>query len=95
MVPDSGTAARADRLRPLNQPRPIRVVLDDADGEPVALVERGQHRRVERIEDRWVVEDEWWRQPISRHYYRVSLIDGGLRTLYHDRGADTWYTQTE
>ena len=95
MVPDSGAAARADRLRPLNQPRPVRVVLGDVEGEPVALIERGQRREVERVEDHWVVEDEWWRQPISRRYYRVSLTGGGIRTLYHDGGDDTWYTQNE
>ena len=95
MVPDSGAAARVDRLRPLNQPRPVRVVVSDTTGEPVALIERGQRRGVERIEDRWVIEDEWWRQPISRSYYRVSLSDGGLRTLYHDRADDTWSTQNE
>jgi len=53
MVAHSGTTLRADRLRPLNRPRPIRVKTDER-GAPVAVLrlreqetgDRGQELRV-------------------------------------------------
>ena len=101
MVADPGAATRADPLRPLNQPRPVAVQTRPrrgADGtataEPVALVEAGRRRPVARVEEIWCVEDEWWRRPISRRYYRLALTDGDVRTVYHDRVADVWYAQS-
>jgi hypothetical protein len=63
-------------------------------GAPAVLVEGEQRRRIVSIEDRWRIDDEWWRDPISRTYYRVRLDDGSVRTLYHDLVADAWYAQT-
>ncbi len=107
MVSDPGATAGADRLRPLNRPRPVTVVTDDrADTErsdptggddlarPIALIERGRHRRVERVQDNWRIDDEWWREhAISRIYYRLLLDDGTLLTVYHDLETDQWFEQ--
>jgi hypothetical protein len=90
MVADSGTTSRAAGLRPLNAPRPVRVLT--GDGLPVALVE-GQRRRAARVEDAWHVDDEWWRDPIHRRYYRLLLDDGVVRTVYHDVARDDWFAQ--
>jgi hypothetical protein len=62
------------------------------DGLPVALVE-GQRRRCARVEDVWHVDDEWWRDPIHRRYYRLVLDDGAVRTVYHDLARDDWFAQ--
>ena len=91
MVPDSGATAGADGLRPLNAPRPITVLT--RDDRPAILVERGRRRRVERVQDSWRIDDEWWREPISRRYYRVVLDDGSLRTVYWDLVGGGWYEQ--
>jgi hypothetical protein len=61
---------------------------------PVALHQRGRRHVVESIQDSWHVDDEWWRDPISRHYVQVILCDGSIRTLFHDRIADRWFEQT-
>jgi hypothetical protein len=61
--------------------------------EPVAVIEGGRRLRVARIEEAWQIEDEWWRQPIDRRYYRLTLEGGAVRTVYHDRIADVWYAQ--
>ncbi|CAA9550753.1 MAG: hypothetical protein AVDCRST_MAG19-792 [uncultured Thermomicrobiales bacterium] len=61
---------------------------------PAALVERGRRRPVARIQDGWRIDDEWWRDPINRRYYRVMLDDGSLRTLYHNLADDRWYEQS-
>jgi hypothetical protein len=48
-------------------------------------------RAVQAIQDRWRVDDEWWRErPISRLYYAVLLDNELLLTLFHDLIADTW-----
>ena len=90
MVADTGTTPRAAGLRPLNAPRPVRVLT--GDGLPVAVVE-GERRRTARVEDAWDVDDGWWRTPIARRYYRLVLEDGVVRTLYHDRNQDAWFAQ--
>ncbi len=81
--------------RPLNAPSPVLVQVDEA-GRPRAVRRRGwpDPRRVERVQDRWRIDDEWWRErPISRFYYTL-LLDGGTRlTLYHDLLSDGWYEQ--
>ena len=91
MVAHSRTSPRATDLRPLNAPRPIRVLT--GDGLPIALIENGQRRQI-KIEDSWHIDDEWWRDPINRRYYRVRLDDGAIRTLYEDREGHQWFAQT-
>ncbi|MGC4105979.1 MAG: hypothetical protein QM753_06435 [Thermomicrobiales bacterium] len=62
-------------------------------GIPIALVIDGKAHPVTHVQDMWIVEDEWWRQPISRQYFAL-LMENGLRhTIYHDRVADRWYAQ--
>lgn len=91
MVSHSGTAARPRRVRALNAPRPVRVAL--VDGIPTRVTLERSARRVERVQDTWIVEDEWWRQPISRQYYALILDSGAFLTVFHDRVADTWHAQ--
>jgi hypothetical protein len=94
MVTSSRTTTGADRVRPLNLPRPIAVTLDERSCLPRLLHERNRIREVERVQDSWQIDDEWWREPISRHYIQVLLRDGSLRTLFHDRITDRWFEQT-
>jgi hypothetical protein len=94
MVAPAGAETRADRVRCLNLPRPVQVTVDTQSGLPVALHERNRHHQVEGVQDSWYVDDEWWRDPISRHYVQVILCNGAIRTLFHDRIADRWFEQT-
>jgi hypothetical protein len=91
MVSHSRTPARPDHLRSLNQPQPLTVHVDR--GHPVALDDHRQRHVIAAIQDTWIIEDEWWRDPISRQYFAVLLANGQTRTIYHDRIADTWFTQ--
>ncbi len=91
MVKNPGAATRPHHLRALNGPRPITVVAQA--GRPLAIVEEHDHQTVALVQDTWIVQDEWWRQEIHRQYYRLLLNDGRLRTVYHDRVADTWHEQ--
>lgn len=69
-------------------------VQSDANGVPTAI--RLGHRLwlLARVEDRWVVEDEWWRDsPIVRIYYETTLEDGRRITVFRDRLSGRWYRQ--
>ena len=84
-------------MRPLNAPIPIRVHVDAAES-PVAVRRRGwpRSRAVARVQDRWRIDDEWWRaRPISRLYHLLVLDDGTLLTVYRDLLADAWFEQRE
>ena len=80
--------------RPLNVPRPIRVQL--AAGQPRAVwrSQRPDARPVVAVQDRWRIDDEWWREhAISRVYYTLLLDDGSLLDVYHDLVSDAWFEQ--
>lgn len=89
------TAPARDGLRPLNTPQPV-WVRADADGRPRSVRRRAwsEPRRVARVQDRWRIDDEWWReQAIARLYYVLLLEDDTLVTVYHDLATDRWYEQ--
>ncbi|MDQ3442776.1 MAG: hypothetical protein M3490_04120 [Chloroflexota bacterium] len=91
MVPDSRAKARPDHVRPLNAPVAISVTADRH--RPLSIVVNRHSHQIERIQDTWIIEDEWWRQPIARQYFALLLDDGTRRTVYHDRVADAWFLQ--
>jgi hypothetical protein len=81
------------RVRPLNAPVPIAAEAN-AEGEPVAVLWRGVYQGVVRIHDSWRIDDEWWRDEISRRYFVVELESGRRLTLYHDLvHHDAWFMQ--
>ena len=94
MVPSSRTTAGADRVRSLNLPRPVQVTLDERSGLLLILHGRHRDRPIEHIQDAWQIDDEWWREPISRQYLQVLLDDGSLRTLFHDQLTGHWFEQS-
>ena len=49
--------------------------------------------KVAAIQDRWRIDDEWWRAPISRLYYQLLLEGGLLLTVFCDLRAGGWYLQ--
>jgi hypothetical protein len=68
------------------------VVVHQAPGVPGAPGTPGG-KRVEAIGESWRVEDEWWRQPISRRYVEVVLEGGGRVVLYEDLITGEWWVQ--
>ena len=91
MVKNSGTPSRPHHLRALNEPRLIQVLTEH--DLPVAILRAEGREPVEKVQDTWIVQDEWWRQEINRQYYNLLLRNGTLRTVYHDHITDTWYEQ--
>ncbi|HYY87712.1 MAG TPA: hypothetical protein VFA49_02870 [Chloroflexota bacterium] len=46
------------------------------------------------MQDRWRLDDEWWREhPIARLYHVLLLDDGSLHVVYRDLATDAWYAQ--
>ncbi|MGE5590228.1 MAG: hypothetical protein ACM3ZA_06375 [Bacillota bacterium] len=94
MVTPARAAVRPHQFRTLNEPRPLRVRVGE-DGRPLALLLDRRWRPVEAIHDHWRVEDQWWRQPLSRYYFEV-LTDGGMvHVLYQDRETGAWFLQRD
>jgi hypothetical protein len=92
LVENTGTALHADASKPVNTPEPIRVE-EDASGLPLA-VRLKRRLRIAAIEDRWRIDDEWWRsESISRFYYNALLADGQWLVLYKDLVSGEWYRQ--
>ena len=49
---------------------------------------------VASVLDSWQLDDEWWRQRISRRYVEI-MIEGGKRMLlFEDLVTGEWYEQT-
>jgi len=65
----------------------------NSSGLPAA-VKIPRRQIVKSIEDRWRIDDEWWRdRAVVRLYYAVVLNSGQHLTLYHDLIDGKWYKQ--
>jgi hypothetical protein len=92
MVENTGKALRADTCKPVNLPEALKVE-ESADGLPAA-VRLKRRQAVTTIEDKWRIDDEWWRAtPVSRLYYNVLLASGQRLVLYKDLVNGGWYEQ--
>ncbi|UCG54177.1 MAG: hypothetical protein JSV32_06160 [Dehalococcoidia bacterium] len=66
---------------------------DDKDGFPVK-VGLPEWQVVTAVEERWRIDDEWWRsKPVSRIYYNIHLDSGRQMVLYKDLATCSWYRQ--
>ena len=88
MVAPARAPLRTDRLRAVNDPRPVAVECD-AQHRPAAV----GGVMVESVLESWRIDDEWWRQPITRCYHAV-ILDGGKRVmLFEDIVTGEWFAQ--
>jgi hypothetical protein len=67
--------------------------VEERNGLPITLITSNQRYRVDRVQDVWCIDDEWWREPISRRYFQIVLATGAICTIYHDLTNDTWHEQ--
>ena len=93
MVKDPGAPLRPHRLRPLASPGRVHVEADAA-GVPLAVTVEGERRAVAAVQDRWRIDDEWWREaPVSRMYYELRLEGERVVTVYRDLVEGAWWLQ--
>lgn len=59
-------------------------------GAPTAIRPARRWLRVTRVINRWLVEIDWWRVPVRRHYHRCLMADGQCLEIYHDLEAHQW-----
>jgi hypothetical protein len=69
---------------------PVEVRLG-GDGRVEALRLPVGWRVVTRTLNRWLVEIDWWREPVRRDYRRCLVRSGDCVELYHDLGTDAWH----
>ena len=92
MVQNSGKTLCPGAFKPVNLPEPVRV--EEAGPDSPAAVRTPARQEVKAIEDRWRIDDEWWRsEPISRLYYAVLLASGQRLVIYKDLATGKWYKQ--
>jgi hypothetical protein len=72
---------------------PLVQVETDADGIPVRLRLNGAAHGEVGICNRWRVDDDWWRTPVVRAYFKVVTRDGLLCTVYLDELRGTWHLE--
>jgi hypothetical protein len=53
---------------------PIEVI--DPKGAPEAVKFRNRLLQVKEVLNTWRIDDEWWREPISRLYYLLEFTTG-------------------
>ena len=93
MVKDTGKTLRSDTYRPVNIPQAVEVE-EDSSGLPLAI-KTPRQQAVSAIEERWRIDDEWWRrEPVSRLYSSVRLVSGHRLVLYKDLIDSCWYRQS-
>ncbi len=83
----------ADDAEPLGLPRLIAVETDADSGAPLRLRRHGRTLAVLSVQEAWRIDDEWWRQPIARHYYQIECSGGVLITIFRDGITQTWWEQ--
>jgi hypothetical protein len=92
VVQNSGKTLRLSAYKSVNLPEAIEIKTDAA-GQPLAILTPPQ-QTIASIEDRWRIDDEWWRsEPISRIYYAVLFRSGQKLVIYHDLLKNAWYKQ--
>ena len=84
---------RTDRLRALNVPQRVEVELDERGVPAIVKREAENEKRIESIGEIWRIDDEWWRQPISRRCVEVIIEGGGRAVLFEDLITGEWWMQ--
>ena len=74
--------------RRLNEPRPVRVAVEE--GVPAAV----EQVRVFQVREEWRVVDRWWTDaPVRRHYFDVVLATGENVAVFEDEEGGGWFRQ--
>jgi hypothetical protein len=88
MVADSRGQGDSRAARRLNQPRPVRVTVEE--GLPAAVGQVG----VFQVREEWRVVDRWWTDtPVRRRYFDLVLATGENVAVFEDEEGGGWFRQ--
>ena len=88
MVADSRGQGDSRAARRLNEPRPVRVTVEQ--GLPAAV---GQVS-VFQVREEWRVFDRWWTDaPVRRRYFDLVLATGENVAVFEDEEGGGWFRQ--
>jgi hypothetical protein len=88
VVPDSRGQGDSRTARRLNEPRPVRVAVEE--GIPAAV---GQVR-VFQVREEWRVVDRWWTEaPVRRRYFDLVVATGENVAVFEDEEGGGWFRQ--
>ncbi|HEY0492229.1 MAG TPA: hypothetical protein VGD57_02010 [Candidatus Dormibacteraeota bacterium] len=76
----------------LAPPRSVRVRLDQ-EGLPTHLESAAGWQPVTRVLNRWRIDCEWWRSPVSREYWRLLIDDDLALECYCNRATSEWFVE--
>jgi hypothetical protein len=76
----------------LTPARRVRVRVD-ADGLPTHLESAAGWQPVTRVLNRWRIDCDWWRSPVSREYWRLLLEEDLALECYCDRARGEWFVE--
>ena len=79
-------------VTPVFTPREVGVIANQ-DGEPTTVALKKRQRKVVSIRNTWRIDDEWWREEISRLYFELELVNGTVVTVFQDQVSGKWYQQ--
>ena len=68
-------------------------VRTDPEGLPTQLESAAGWQPVSRVLNRWRIDCDWWRSPVSREYWRVLLADDLAIECYCDRLTGQWFVE--
>ena len=85
---ECGMRNGTDRLRALNVPQRVQIELDAC-----GLPSRTGVVPIEAVRETWRIDDEWWREPITRTYYEVLLKGGQRAVIFVDHVTQEWFVQ--
>ena len=88
MVTGSRGQGDSRAARRLNEPRPVRVAVEE--GVPAAV----EQVRVFQVREEWRVVDRWWTDaPVRRRYFDVVLATGENVAVFEDEEGGGWFRQ--
>ena len=70
-------------------------VVVDGQGQPTLFDWQGRRYRLQRIQQRWQIDSDWWRETgrVWRTYLAVTTENGLFCVIYYDMLAQTWYLE--
>jgi hypothetical protein len=63
------------------------------EGMPAAIKIGKRTFKVLGVLNMWRIDEDWWRQPISRLYFLLELDNGSRVSVFKDMIRGHWYTQ--